>query len=249
MSDKNDFHRKDREERRQEPDGLHVLHEDNHCIAVLKPARMLTAGDRTGDVSLLDRVRDYLKQKYQKPGNVFVGLVHRLDRPVSGVVLFARTSKGAARLSEQFREGTVLKVYRAVVEGNVADPNGEFVHWLLKNSETNTVRSVPPNTPSARASRLRYRELHSAGGLTLLEITPETGRSHQIRVQLAERGHPICGDGKYGSQRAMQGAIALHASQLTFDHPTRHEPVTVSAPDPANWEKLFPALHRRRHEN
>jgi 23S rRNA pseudouridine1911/1915/1917 synthase len=231
---------------RTEPGDLRVLYEDNHCIAVLKPARMLTAGDRTGDVSLLDRVRDYLKQKYQKPGNVFVGLVHRLDRPVSGVVLFARTSKGAARLSEQFREGTVIKVYRAVVEGNVAQPSGEFVDWLLKNTETNTVRSVPPETLSARASRLRYRVLNSVGELTLLEITPETGRSHQIRVQLAERGHPICGDGKYGSQRAMQGAIALHASQLTFDHPTRHEPVTVSAPDPGSWEKLFPALHRRR---
>jgi 23S rRNA pseudouridine1911/1915/1917 synthase len=227
-----------------EPGSLQVLYEDNHCIAALKPARLLTAGDRTGDVSLLDLVRDYLKQKYRKPGNVFVGPVHRLDRPVSGVVLFARTSKGAARLSEQFREGTVLKMYQAVVEGTVADPHGEFVDWLLKTAETNTVRSVPAETPAARLSRLRFRRITKAGRLTLLEITPETGRSHQIRVQLAVHGHPICGDGKYGSKKTMHGAIALHASMLTFDHPTRHEPITVTAPEPANWQSLFPALRQ-----
>ena len=205
---------------------------------------MLTAGDRTGDVSLLDLVRDYLKQKYQKSGNVFVGLVHRLDRPVSGVVLFARTSKGAARLSEQFREGTVLKVYQAIVEGSVAERDGEFVDWLLKNSETNTVRSVPAETSSARLSRLRFRRIKKVAGLTLLEITPETGRSHQIRVQLAVRGHPIYGDGKYSSKKTMHGAIALHASQLTFDHPTRHEPITVTAPAPTTWSQFFLPLRQ-----
>src|SRR5580765_4597846 len=123
--------------RRPHSENLEILYEDNHCIAVFKPPRMLTVGDRTGDVSLLELVRAYLKQKYRKPGNVFVGLVHRLDRPVSGVVLFARTSKGAARLSEQFRERTVSKVYLAVVEGTFEQPQGEFVDWLLKNSETN----------------------------------------------------------------------------------------------------------------
>ncbi|MGE5192900.1 MAG: RluA family pseudouridine synthase, partial [Deltaproteobacteria bacterium] len=229
---------------------LTVLYEDNHCIAVLKPARVLTAGDRTGDVSLLDMVRTYLKEKYRKPGNVFVGVVHRLDRPVSGVVLFARTSKAAARLSEQFREGTVTKVYRAIVEGTVADPSGEFVDWLVKNEKTNVVRAVAPQSPSARESHLRFRRIQISGGLTLLEITPATGRSHQIRVQLAARGHPIYGDGKYGSKHSLQGTIALHASQLTFDHPTRHVPVTVSAPDPASWNRLLasppPSDVRRR---
>ena len=218
---------------------LDVLYEDNHCLAVAKPARVLTVGDRTGDVSLLDLAKEYLKEKYKKPGNVFVGLVHRLDRPVSGVVLFARTSKAAARLSEQFREGTIGKMYLAIVEGNVSAESGEFADWLLKNHETNSTRSVPPETPSARHSRLRFRRVATASGLTLLEITPETGRSHQIRVQLSTRGHPIYGDRKYGSQHSGQGVIALHAAQLTFAHPTRHEPVTVTAPDPASWRTFF----------
>ncbi len=225
---------------------LSVLYEDNHCIAVLKPARVLTAGDRTGDVSLLDMVRKHLKEKYRKPGNVFVGLVHRLDRPVSGVVLFARTSKAAARLSEQFREGTVTKVYRAIVEGTVAEASGEFVDWLVKDEKTNVVRSLPPRSPEARESRLRFRRLQSSCGLTLLEITPATGRSHQIRVQLASRGHPIYGDGKYGSRHSLQGMIALHAAQLTFDHPTRHEPVTVTAPEPEAWRPLLASSPLRK---
>src|SRR5438132_14151818 len=181
---------------------LDVVYEDNHCIAVVKPARVLTAGDRTGDVSLLDSVKEYLKQKYHKPGNVFVGLVHRLDRPVSGVVLFARTSKAAARLSEQFRKGTIRKQYRAIVEGNVAEASGEFVDWLLKNERTNTVHCVAPATAAARESRLRFRRSQTARALTLLEVSPETGRSHQIRVQLAARGHPIYGDRKYGSKHS-----------------------------------------------
>jgi 23S rRNA pseudouridine1911/1915/1917 synthase len=218
---------------------LSVLYEDNHCLAVMKPARVLTAGDRTGDVSLLEMARDYLKEKYKKPGKVFVGLVHRLDRPVSGVVLFARTSKAAARLSEQFREGSVTKIYRAIVEGTVKEPSGEFMDWLVKDERTNVVRSVAPDSPSARESRLRFRRIRMSRGLTLLEITPATGRSHQIRVQLATRGHPIYGDGKYGAKHSLPGTIALHAAQLTFDHPTRHEPVTVSAPDPETWRRLL----------
>jgi 23S rRNA pseudouridine1911/1915/1917 synthase len=218
---------------------LTVLYEDNHCIAVVKPARVLTAGDRTGDVSLLDMVKEYLKEKYKKPGKVFVGLVHRLDRPVSGVVLFARTSKAASRLSEQFREGTVTKVYRAIVEGKLNEPAGEFVDWLVKDEKTNVVRSATPHFPSARESRLRFRVVRTSRGLTFLEITPATGRSHQIRVQLATRGHPLCGDVKYGSKRSLQGTIALHAAQLIFDHPTRHEPITVTAPDPESWQKLL----------
>lgn len=203
---------------------------------------MLTAGDETGDESLLDLARAYLKQKYNKPGNVFVGLVHRLDRPVSGVVLFARTSKAAARLSDQFRRGIVQKTYRAVVEGNVAEKSGEFVDWLLKDEKKNITQSVTPDTPSARLARLRFRRVATARGLSLLEITPETGRSHQIRVQLSVRGYPIYGDRKYGSKHSLQGVIALHAARLTFEHPTRKEPVTVTAPDPASWRTLFPGM-------
>jgi len=218
---------------------LDILYEDNHCIAVNKPARMLTAGDRTGDESLLEQVRAYLKEKYRKPGNAFVGLVHRLDRPVSGVVLFARTSKAAARLSQQFRQSSIEKTYQAIIERNVAETKGEFTDSLVKDETTNVVRSVPAGMPSARISRLRFRRLRRARNLTLLEITPETGRSHQIRVQLASRGYPIYGDKKYGSKHGFRGAIALHAASLTFNHPTRRESVTISAPVPATWEDLL----------
>ncbi|MFN0053442.1 MAG: RluA family pseudouridine synthase [Planctomycetales bacterium] len=214
---------------------LDVLFEDNHCLAVLKPARVLVAPDRTGDVSLLDLGRQYLKQKYNKPGDVFLGLLHRLDRPVSGVVLFARTSKAAARLSEQFRTGAIGKVYHALVEGAVSPREGELSHWLSKDQITNVVTSVAPETPGAKPCTLRYRQLHAGGQLTLLEVTPLSGRSHQIRVQLACAGHPIYGDGKYGSPHGFDGRIALHAARLHFEHPVRHEPVTITAPTPADW--------------
>ena len=214
---------------------LDILFEDNHCLAVVKPARLLIAGDETGDVTLLDLARDYIKQKYHKPGSVFLGLVHRLDRPVSGIVLFARTSKAAARLSEQFRSGSVAKVYHALVEGTVTKPSGELVDWLLKDRQKNIVTSVPENTPDARRSALGYRKLKTAGKLTLLEITPRTGRSHQIRVQLAARNMPIFGDRKYGSEHYFAGAIALHAAELTFTHPTRPEQITLRAPHPKSW--------------
>lgn len=222
---------------------LDVLFEDNHCLAVSKPARMLTVGDQTGDTSLLDLAKDYLKQKYGKPGNVFLGVVHRLDRPVSGVVLFARTSKAGARLSEHFRRGTVHKVYHALVEGNMAAASGECCDWLVKDEATNFVRLAMPHAPGARRSVLSYRRLRSGVCATLLEIIPQTGRSHQIRVQLAAMGHPIFGDRKYGSTHGMQGAIALHAAALTFEHPVRHESIEVRAATPRNWLKLLAAKH------
>jgi 23S rRNA pseudouridine1911/1915/1917 synthase len=218
---------------------LTILFEDNHCLAVEKPARIPTAGDSSEDESLLEMAKAYLKQKYNKPGNVFLGLVHRLDRPVSGVVLFARTSKGAARLSEQFRVGSIHKHYLALVEGVVAAESAELCDWLLKNEATNTVRVVSENSPGAKRSVLRYRRRQAGRGLTLLEVTPLTGRSHQIRVQLAHAGHPIYGDGKYGSIHSLGGRIALHAAELTFEHPVRHEPVTVTAPMPGEWQRLL----------
>jgi 23S rRNA pseudouridine1911/1915/1917 synthase len=214
---------------------LRVVYEDNHCLAVIKPAGLLTAGDRTGDVSLVDQVRDYLRAKYKKPGNVFVGVVHRLDRPVGGVVLFARTSKAAARLSEQFRAGRVEKVYQALVEGRVARREGELVDRLVKDHKTNVVRRSAQDEPSARESRLYFRRLKSAADATLLEIRPQTGRSHQIRVQLAATGHPIVGDRKYGSKRLFEDGIALRAVQLTFEHPTTKQPITVEAP--TDWSR------------
>jgi 23S rRNA pseudouridine1911/1915/1917 synthase len=212
---------------------LPVVYEDNHCLAVLKPAGLLTAGDRTGDVSLVDQVRDYLRAKYNKPGNVFVGVVHRLDRPVAGVVLFARTSKAAARLAEQFRAGRVEKVYQALVEGRVATREGLLVDRLVKNHKTNVVRRSSAEDPRARESRLSFRRLKSEHSTTLLEIRPTTGRSHQIRVQLAAAGHPIVGDRKYGSKHPFEQGIALRAVRLTFEHPTTKLPITVEAA--ADW--------------
>jgi 23S rRNA pseudouridine1911/1915/1917 synthase len=213
--------------------GLRVLYEDNHCLAVYKPAGLLTVGDRTGDVSLVDLARDDLRKRYGKPGNVFVGVVHRLDRPVSVVVLLARTSKAASRLAEQFRGGRVEKVYEALVEGRVAARVGTLFDRLVKDRQKNVVRSVAPSTPQARESLLTFRRLKALRDTTLLEVRPQTGRSHQIRVQLAAAGHPIVGDRKYGAKQTFPGGIALQAVRLTFDHPVRKVPVTIDAP--AHW--------------
>ena len=218
---------------------LLVIFEDNHCLAVLKPAGVLTMGDRTGDVSAVDLAREYLRTKYDKPGNVFVGVVHRLDRPVSGVLLFARTSKAAARLSEQFRKHTIRKVYHAIVEGRPPQRQGELVDWIVKSAESNVSRVVRQGAgDGSKEARLAYRCLKSAAGVSLLEIDLQTGRSHQIRVQLSSRGMPICGDAKYGSQTRLDGWLALHAASLTFEHPTLHEPISVTAPHPANWDRF-----------
>jgi 23S rRNA pseudouridine1911/1915/1917 synthase len=214
---------------------LRVLYEDNHCLALFKPAGTLTAGDRTGDVSLVDLARDYLRKKYGKPGNVFVGVVHRLDRPVAGVVLFARTSKAAARLALQFREGRVEKVYRALVEGRVAESQGTLVDRLVKDHKANRVRRTTKETPESRESVLTFRRLAIREDATLLEVRPQTGRSHQIRVQLAAAGHPILGDRKYGSKRPFSPGIALQAVALTFEHPIHKYSVTIEAP--VSWVK------------
>lgn len=219
---------------------LDILYEDNHCLAVNKPAGLLAQGDATGERSLVDEARDYLKSRYQKPGNVFVGLVHRLDRPTSGVVLLARTSKGADRLSAQFREGSVEKVYWAVVEGTVASEAGEWHDTLLKDERRNVVSVVPEGTPKGRPAVLAYQVLGRAPGRTWVEVRPVTGRSHQIRVQLAARGFPIVGDRKYGAKSSLTasdggGRIALHARSITFRHPTRPESISIAAEVPANW--------------
>ena len=220
------------------PSELEILFEDNHCLAVCKPAGVLTMGDRTDDESVVERARRYLKRKHNKPGRVFLGVVHRLDRPVSGVVLFARTSKAAARLAEQFRSGRVRKTYHALVEGTGVPAQGECIDWLLKDRERNIVRRVKAGTPGARKCVLSFRRLAAHGSKTLVEIVPLTGRSHQIRVQLAALGHPIVGDRKYGSRSSSRGTIALHAASLTFEHPVLGNSVTLIAADPAAWKKL-----------
>jgi 23S rRNA pseudouridine1911/1915/1917 synthase len=216
---------------------LEVLFEDNHCLAIAKPSGVSSAHFQ-GEETTLDRaVKEYIKTKYRKPGNVFLGVVHRLDKVVSGALLFARTSKAAARLAEQFREGTVEKVYWAIVEGDVATPAGTMEDWLRKADRR--VEVVAPRSPGAKQALLHYQKKGSHGGLTWLEIRPQTGRTHQLRVQLAHRGHPIYGDARYGSVRTFGNAIALHARALTFLHPIRYEPITLTAELPRGWRGRF----------
>jgi 23S rRNA pseudouridine1911/1915/1917 synthase len=223
---------------------LEVLFEDNHCLAVMKPAGWLTIGDETGDLTLLDAAKAYLKEKYAKPGAVFLGVVHRLDRPVSGVVLYARTSKAAARLSAQFRDRTVEKVYWAAVTATNIPVQGELVGKIAKD-HTRNVATITDDE-DGRDSRLGYRVLQRQSGLTLLEIRPLTGRGHQIRVQLSHAGWPILGDRKYGSTRPFApGCIALHARSLTVRHPVTQRPLTIIAELPESWRSLGLSPPRR----
>lgn len=223
---------------------LDILFEDNHCLAIAKPSGCLST-HYDGHEETLDRmVKEYLKTKYSKPGNVFLGVVHRLDRPVSGVLLFARTSKAAARLSEQFREGSVEKTYWAVVEGEVNNAAGSLEDWLLKNRETGRVEIVEPHDTGARQALLHYQRRATHGGLSWLEVRPQTGRTHQLRVQLAHHAHPIYGDAKYGAVHTFGRAIGLHARSLTFLHPVRYEPVTLKAEVPRPWRGRFAYLFK-----
>src|SRR5262249_53373317 len=186
-----------------------------------------------------------------KPGNVFLGVVHRLDRLVSGVLLFARTSKAAARLAQQFREGTVEKIYWAVVEGEVGRAAGTLEDWLLRDRTAPPVEVVEPRTRGARQALLHFQRRGLHGGLTWLEVRPQTGRTHQLRVQLAHHDYPIYGDAKYGSVHTFDRAIALHARSLTFLHPVRYEPITLTADLPRAWRgrlaSLLPSRQRPSH--
>jgi len=225
---------------------LVVLFEDNHCLAVAKPAPLLTQGVPPGILTLESLAKAYLKEKYAKPGNVYLGIPHRLDRPVSGVVLFARNTKAAQRLAEQFQKHQVVKTYLAAVEGNVEPEQGQWEDWLLKIPEEARSKRVSAEVPGARHAVLDYRRLAAGPGITLLEIQPRTGRMHQIRVQAAERGWPVLGDVHYGSKLPFgpvaslprERVIALHARSLMFLHPIRFEPITVVAPLPDYWSHL-----------
>lgn len=208
-----------------------VLYEDNHLLVVIKPSGLPVQADRSGDPDLQSELKNYLKEKYQKPGKVFLGLVHRLDRPVGGVMVLGRTSKGAARLSEQIRNRTFRKTYIAQVEGCPEPLDGRLSHWLLKDRQRNIVEVVSPDTPDAREAILRYKVLSPVGeSLNLVEVDLETGRPHQIRVQFASIGCPLVGDRKYGATRG-NGDLALWSFAIEFRHPTRDEIMRFEAPD------------------
>ncbi len=218
---------------------LEVLHLDNHTIVVNKRPSDLVQGDKTGDEPLVDKVKLYLKKKFNKPGNVFCGVVHRLDRPTSGVLLFARTSKALSRLNQQFKDKKTRKIYWAVVERKPHHKKGTLVHYLLKNSKQNKSYAFNEAKEGAKRAVLHYELIASSDNYHLLRIELETGRHHQIRCQLAEIGCVIKGDLKYGAKRSNKdGAIHLHAGELTFIHPTTKEEITVKGmpPKDAVWD-------------
>lgn len=206
-----------------------ILYEDNHLIAVNKPHGMLTQGDESGDENLMDKVKEFIKTRDNKPGNVFLGLLHRLDRPVGGVILFAKTSKGASRLSEQFRTHSIEKTYWAVVEGTPKESTGIVTQWLQKDEVKNFVTGFDHEVPDSQKSETGYTVLKTTEGKSLIEVKPKTGRPHQIRVAMASLGTPIVGDLKYGATTKLDHDIALFARSLSFDQPTTKERITVTA--------------------
>lgn len=219
-------------------DPLDILYEDNHLLAVNKPAGLATMGLPEGQATLLTVAKQYIKEKYEKAGNVYLGIMSRLDAPVTGVVLIARTSKAAARLTEQFRTHTVEKTYWAVVEGRPRAVEATLVDYVADVERYRKMQVVAADTTGAQEARLSYRRLGPAGIDTLVEVLLETGRKHQIRLQFASRGHPVVGDRKYGSSRRFPAGIALHARRLVVRHPVRDEALTFIAPLPPSWRSL-----------
>ncbi|MSU75122.1 MAG: RluA family pseudouridine synthase [Candidatus Magasanikbacteria bacterium] len=219
---------------------LQVLYEDNHLIAVYKPAGVLVQGDVTGDPTLMDEVKYYLKQKYHKTGKVFLGLLHRLDRNVQGIILFAKTSKGASRLSEQFRNHTVEKIYHAVVEGKLKKEKETLVHFLTKDENTNRTTVHRLQTTGSQRADLSYEVVKSNGKYSLLKVKLGTGRSHQIRAQLGYIGSPIVGDVKYGASKQLPNQVlALAATSLAFATATTSELVIVEVPIPKDFNSFI----------
>jgi 23S rRNA pseudouridine1911/1915/1917 synthase len=223
---------------------LRILFQDNHLLVVAKPAGVPAQGDESGDVSLFEAVQEHRRRIENKPGNVFVGLVHRLDRAVSGVVAFAKTSKAASRLSEQFRDRTVEKTYWAAVEllKPLRAKEGTWRHHLLKDARTNVVKIVGEGKGLEAVTE--WHSLDTTKETALLELHPKTGRPHQLRVQCAAAGHPIVGDRRYGAKSLFPDGIALHAISIAFDHPTTKERLSIRCPPPESWWKLGFELDR-----
>lgn len=223
---------------------MEVLYEDNHIIAVNKTCKEIVQGDKTGDVPLSEIVKAYIKDKYNKPGEVFLGVTHRLDRPTSGVVLFARTSKALARLNAMFQSHEqIRKTYWAIVQGAPKVPEARLENYLIRNEAQNKSYIAKPGSKDAKQAILTYKTLTVGEHYSLLEINLETGRHHQIRCQLAAIGCPIKGDLKYGAKRSNpDGGICLHARQIAFEHPVSHEQIMITAPTPDDnlWKALAP---------
>ncbi|WP_289114511.1 RNA pseudouridine synthase [uncultured Bacteroides sp.] len=210
-----------------------VVYEDNHIIIVNKTASEIVQGDKTGDTPLSETVKQYLKEKYSKPGNVFIGVTHRLDRPVSGLVVFAKTGKALSRLNEMFKNSEVKKTYWAVVKNLPREEEGELVNYLVRNEKQNKSYAYDKEVPGSKKAILRYRIIGRSQNYYLLEVDLKTGRHHQIRCQLAKMGSPIKGDLKYGSPRSNpDGSICLHARSIRFVHPVSKELIEVEAPVP-----------------
>ena len=229
--------------------GVKIVCEDNHLLVVVKPPNMPTQADASGDPDLHSTMKQYIAERYQKPGAVYLGLVHRLDRPVGGLVVLAKTSKAADRLSEQVRKKTLARQYVAAVRGCARD-EAELNDWLLKDERTNTVRSVAAGTPGAKDAKLVYRKVGESGGLSLVRVKLFTGRSHQIRVQLSHSGFPIWGDARYGAGRPGE-QIALWGAHLGLVHPTKKEEMHFDALPPQDampW-RLFGADVWETEEN
>ncbi len=225
---------------------MEVLYEDNHIIAVNKNSSEIVQGDKTGDTPLSESVKAYIKEKYNKPGEVFLGVTHRLDRPVSGVVLFARTSKALTRLNEMFRTQAVKKTYWAIVKAAPEQTEARLEHYLVRNEKQNKSYAYDREKPHSKKAALSYRLIGRSDNYSLLEVHLETGRHHQIRCQLAKIGCPIKGDLKYGFPRSNpNGGISLHARSIEFVHPVSKQAITIVAPTPED-EKLWAILSPER---
>ncbi|MBR5852550.1 MAG: RNA pseudouridine synthase [Bacteroidaceae bacterium] len=220
---------------------MKVLYEDNHIIVINKAAGEIVQGDKTGDESLCDTMKQYIKEKYAKPGNVFIGLPHRLDRPVSGVVVFAKTSKALERLNRMFSEGAVKKIYWALTKGIPTPAEAELETWILRNEKMNKSFSYPKEVKGSKRAILHYRLAAASQNYNLIEVELKTGRHHQIRCQLSSIGCPIKGDLKYGAQRSNpDGSISLHARYIEFIHPVSKELIAITAPLPNDrlWQSF-----------
>lgn len=216
------------------------LYEDNHVIIVRKEAGEIVQGDKTGDTPLSETIKAYLKEKYQKPGNVFCGVVHRIDRPVAGVVLFAKTTKALTRLNEMLKKGEIHKTYWALVEGKRKEKEGTIESWLQSDGRLNKTRVVSKDAPDAKLSKLTYRVIAEGDRYSLLEVKLLTGRKHQIRVQLSSTGTPIKGDLKYGAKRSNPGGgISLLAKKIEFIHPVSKEPICIETAPLPEMEKIL----------